>query len=560
MFRILRAFAWLRWRILMNSLERGGARDALQRFSLALEQLAPAIVLLLLAPSAVALAGAGGYAGWSLATSPGGSVAFELLRLALLAAVAVALVAPLLLPAGDRTNAVRLLLLPIPRRVLYLGQVVSALADPWVVLVAAVLAGCPFGLLVAGRPGAAALAAAAGVLLLLTLLGLGLLMTGAAHLVLRNRRRGELIALLMMLLISLLGFLPGLMNAADRQERVRVAPSARQHPGWWRAVERGVTIVPSEIYASAVRRAAGPDAGGAAVPLLALAAVATLAHGGAAAAFLRVLGAPGLLAPGRRVGRTPRPAWRLPGVSPSVSAVAINQLRLAARTPRGRLTFLSPLMVFVMFAALMWQSPSGMELGFITVRSGPGLAAFSSAIALLALLPLAMNQFAIDGAGLTLALLTPLETGALLYGKALGNALVAAVPAGVCLTAAALLYPSGDPAFWACVPLATLATYVLVAPLAAILSAVFPRAVDLNSISKGSNAHGAAGLLGTLAFAAAGTPPLLLVLLAAGAGRPALAPLFLVGWIVLAAAVSAVLFHAAAAVFERRKETIVALA
>ena len=37
MLRILRAFAWLRWRMLINSLERTGARDMLERFSIAIE-------------------------------------------------------------------------------------------------------------------------------------------------------------------------------------------------------------------------------------------------------------------------------------------------------------------------------------------------------------------------------------------------------------------------------------------------------------------------------------------------------------------------------------------
>jgi len=34
---ILRAFVWMRWRVLMNSLERTGARDRLERFSVAIE-------------------------------------------------------------------------------------------------------------------------------------------------------------------------------------------------------------------------------------------------------------------------------------------------------------------------------------------------------------------------------------------------------------------------------------------------------------------------------------------------------------------------------------------
>ena len=43
MLRTLRAFAWMRWRVLVNSLERTGARDRLERFSLAVDQLGPII-------------------------------------------------------------------------------------------------------------------------------------------------------------------------------------------------------------------------------------------------------------------------------------------------------------------------------------------------------------------------------------------------------------------------------------------------------------------------------------------------------------------------------------
>ena len=35
MLRILRAFAWMRWRVLINSLERNSSRDTLERLSLA---------------------------------------------------------------------------------------------------------------------------------------------------------------------------------------------------------------------------------------------------------------------------------------------------------------------------------------------------------------------------------------------------------------------------------------------------------------------------------------------------------------------------------------------
>ena len=111
-----------------------------------------------------------------------------------------------------------------------------------------------------------------------------------------------------------------------------------------------------------------------------------------------------------------------------------------------------------------------------------------------------MNQFAIDRAGLTLTMLAPVDTMTLLRGKAIGNAVIAVIPGTVCFIAAALLLPGGDPALWVCIPLTAIAAYVTAAPVAAILSAIFPRAVDLNSIGRGSNAHGAAGLLGMLAL------------------------------------------------------------
>ena len=168
-----------------------------------------------------------------------------------------------------------------------------------------------------------------------------------------------------------------------------------------------------------------------------------------------------------------------------------------------------------------------------------------------------MNQFAIDRAGLTMTMLAPVDTMTLLRGKAVGNAVIALIPGTVCFIAAALLLPGGDLALWVCIPLTAIATYLTAAPIAAILSAIFPRAVDLNSIGRGSNAHGAAGLLGMLAFVAAAAPGTLLAMLAALAlERPLLAPLALVVWIFVSLGISLVLFRLAADIFDRRRENL----
>ena len=134
-----------------------------------------------------------------------------------------------------------------------------------------------------------------------------------------------------------------------------------------------------------------------------------------------------------------------------------------------------------------------------------------------------------------MALLSPLTDRDYLAGKAVGNALIAGPPALVCVLAAFITFPGGSVALWLALPIALTSIYLFVAPIAAILSAIFPRVVDLNSIGRGSNAHGLAGLLGMLAFLAAGAPCLLIVMTASRwLHRPALAPVLLLGWCAVA--------------------------
>jgi hypothetical protein len=569
MLRILRAFAWLRWRILVNSLERTSGRDIVERFSVAIEQLGPAIALLVMVPSAAALAAAAAYSGWALAQDDAGGVVFSFLRIILFAGCVLATIAPLILPSAERTNAVRLLLLPIPRGVLFLGQMMSALADPWIVLIAVIILFLPLGMIAGGSLAGALAAFAAGLLLIGALLGITLVVTTAVHLIVRDRRRGELVALLFILILPILGVMPGLIESShSRGSRGEIAqppeqvnergdkPQGRTDLRY--AVERAASVIPSEMYTKTLRAIGASSFVSGIVPLAGLAAMAALLHGAAFAVFVRVLNAPATMGSSRTAGHSRGVSWRLPAVTPATSAVAVNQVRLALRTPRGRAMIFSPIVVFVMCAVLMMRGGSeGLELGAIRLQSGIGLAAFASFVSLLAILPIAMNQFAIDRAGLTMALLAPLKTHEILAGKAIANALVAAIPASVCFAGALIRFPSGNPALWLSIPLTLAASYLLFAPIAAILSAIFPRAVDLNSIGRGSNPHGAAGLLGWLVFLLAGAPCLLLVLLATKIlERPVLAPVFLLIWIFFCAGLSLALFVAAAKVFARRRENL----
>ena len=345
MIRILRAFVWLRWRTLLNSLERRSSRDALERFSIAVEQLAPTIAAIVLLPSMIGLAGLASYAGWTLARGEPQGFVFEALRFLLLAACALAVAGPIMLPGGDRTNAVRLLLLPIPRGVLYLGHAVGALADPWVLLAAAVVIGLPLGLAAGGsardrgagrggRPAADRDARGDRA---------RRLERGAPHRARSPARRTA---------------------RADRRRRAadardaagahRRAP-ARTPPIRWASREKSAAPAPSNgrssprCRPSSTSARCGPrptqDRRSSATALAALTGVGAALHLLAFAAFVRVLGSTATTGQKRVAGGAAK-RWRIPGVSRATSAIAINQIRLALRTPRGRATLLSPIVVF----------------------------------------------------------------------------------------------------------------------------------------------------------------------------------------------------------------------
>ncbi|HET7217770.1 MAG TPA: hypothetical protein VFJ02_06965, partial [Vicinamibacterales bacterium] len=457
MWRILRAFAWMRWRVLMNALERTGARDTMERLSLAVEQIGPLIALGLLVPSAVALAGLGGYAGYTLAGhSP--VITFEAIRLLLGVASAFCLIGPLVMPSLERTSAVRLLLLPISRRILYVAQAAGALSDPWIFLAIAPLAGIAVGLAAAGAVTAAAVALVGGLLLLLLLIGLSALATFALQLLVRDRRRGELIALLFIIVVPTFALLPLLSRSQMSREEVRAARAARaerqargEETGSERAMRiagRAYMLLPSEMYARATRASAHGDPARAALPLAGIALAGLALHAMGFVVFGKLLEAPGSASRRQAGGSDRAAALHIPGVGRASAAVAQAQVRLATRTPRGRSILLSPMLIFLVLTFIMSRSSGRVELGAIDLDGGLGLALFGVTFCLITILPLAMNQFAVDRAGLTLAFLSPVSTGELLLGKALGNAAIAGGPGLTCVAIAFAIFHDGRLAFW----------------------------------------------------------------------------------------------------------------
>src|SRR3954471_13820313 len=100
MRRIFGAFLWMRFRVLINSLERTGARDTLERFSVATEKLGPIMTLVLFIPSSIGLFVAALIGGFGLATASW-TIPFEIVRYFLLLATVFTIFGPIILPTRD---------------------------------------------------------------------------------------------------------------------------------------------------------------------------------------------------------------------------------------------------------------------------------------------------------------------------------------------------------------------------------------------------------------------------------------------------------------------------
>ena len=554
---ILRAFLWMRWRVLVNSLERTGARDTLERFSIAIEKLGPIIALILLVPSSIALLILGMTAGFGLANGEW-IIAMEVIRYFLLLSLALTLIGPIILPTRDSGSVVRLLLLPIPRFGLYLGQMAGSIADPWIILVVPIVLGVSIGLAAGLSFFAALIAFASGGALLLFLMGLTALSSSVVHLLLRDRRRGEIVMLILVMIIPVVAIAPQFLLRDDaqggrrltREERAALPPSRAA-----RIATLVAPYVPSEMYRRATVNAPAHPARSAA-PLATLALLAAAFHAAAFAVYRRVLDMPVSLGT-RRAGAFGG-LWNavIPGLGPAASSVAFTQVRLGLRSPRGRAIIGSPLLVSLIFT-LMTQRAGRAPIPGLDASSGLGIASFAVVTSILALIPFSLNQFAIDKAGVTRQMLLPLRVQDLLWGKAVGNGLIAMIPGVFGALIPALVLGGGPPHYWIALALVGVASYVLLAPFCALLSAFFPKAVDLNSIGNSGNAHQAAGLLGMLAFAACAAPAVLLAVFAVKfLHRTDLLLPLLLGWLFAAIGISYLLFMPVARFVDSRRETL----
>src|SRR5262249_38830018 len=145
------------------------------------------------------------------------------------------------------TGTERLLLLPIPRPMMHIIDVAAGLADPWLLFIVPGLVLLGVGLALGGRAVAGLLSLIAGMALLLTLAAASALVSFTLQWVLRDRRRGEAMAIVLTMALAFLGLLPPLLISSIASN-THGPPEVRVHlPTLW------LRPLPSEMYTWSLR-------------------------------------------------------------------------------------------------------------------------------------------------------------------------------------------------------------------------------------------------------------------------------------------------------------------
>lgn len=518
MIHQLRAFGWLRWRLLMNGVRGARRRDTLEQISRLLALLAPVAIVVFSLGSILALAIGGFFAGRALATGADSGIGLVMVtRVVLLVQLLIVVFMPLGIGTQSAAKYTRLLLLPIHRRVLHLVEVLSGVSDPWIFVVMPGLVLMAIGLATGGALLAGVMTMLAGVGLIALLLSVGALVSFVAGWVMRDRRRAELMTLVFVLGISMAGLLPHMFgrDLAQRSRDDKEAGRARPEMSVARvesALPVWTAVIPSEMYgrvlsASAIRHAPGE----ALMWTLGIWVQATLLYLLSGVVHRRMLDA-GEGQARRRVDATLVSLPRVPLLSAAASAVAVAQFRTGLKSVRGRLAVLLPGPMMALLALVLARAPE--EAPWIAAIPNYGHLVFGASLifAIYAIQPFSMNQFASDRAGLTLQFLLPVSATDLVWGKAVGTFALFATAGLLSLVVTGISTGSGALLLWISVVVAGSTTFVTIMPVAAAMSAVFPVAADLSKTGSGGNPHGVAILVGMFLVLVAAVPPGLIVL------------------------------------------------
>lgn len=565
MRRFLSAWAWLRWRTFMNAIERSERADRIARLSRALEALGPVLVAVMLIPSVVAAMLLGLAAGFGMgADEPWAEALMHVLRAVLFVMVVLIVIGPIVLPTGRGFALLpRLLLLPVSHRSLFAGELLGGFAEPWTLVGSVTIVMVPVGALIAGDVTLALVTTAGAVLLLAVLIALGTFTGALLHLLMRDRGRGEWLIVLLFTLIPLVAIAPALLagTSAGNTEEWEEAFEARMKTMLEEPANQALAIFPGELFAAAGARAAGMSAGTTVMPLAALAVAAGAVTAGGWSLWQRTIDQGGVSRGRSKAQRgAAGQASSLRWMHTTRRAIAFSFVQHVLRTARGRTIVLPALIMTIVLAALV-GARGGLQLGAIPLRDGFSVAVFGVAMSFLSIVQIWMNQFALDKAGLTMLCVQPLTSAQILRGKMIGAAALVAGLALIPIGAGVIIGGSVHPAFWLLLAIGGVAAFLALAPFAAMLSAVFPKYVDMNSIGQKSNAHPVAGLAGGVLTFASAAPAIGAGVLGFRVMHSATAAIGLaMGWLLLALLIHVVFWKAAVATFERRRETIIGVA
>jgi hypothetical protein len=556
MIRLARAFAWLRWRLLVNGLTRSRRRDDIERLSRALS-----VGLGILAGVAVfaiagVLAAVAFSAAWRASADNIAARALLIAARALLGgATAVIVLGPIVRSLhGSASGYTRFALLPVPRTRMHLVEVLSGLTDPWLLLVLPALTALPAGFLLSGKVVPAIVSFAGGVLVAAALAALGCTLAFGAHLLLRNRRRGEMLTFVFVAGLMVLGMVPSILARRHEAATTDLAGRGGTALRWAR-------VLPSEQYARAVELSFEDRPARAAGPLALLGGWSAIFYGLSWLAYRRLLESPAGESSRRAAGRLRYGMVRVPGLSSAASAVAVAEIRLVLRSVRGRTAVLltPPSMALLGFVFTHARTPTGSEP---FAASGTfWMACLAVSFSMLAVQPFLLNQFAIDRGGLQLTFLSPVSDEEMVRGKAVAGLLLWAATALLCLLALAIVVPRREPLLWSAVFLGGLAAQALMAPVAAVLSAWLPRTSDLNRLGSAGNPHAAASVGGAFVALGFAVPPVILGIGVHMLSRsPAIVFMALVVWAAACGVLSSVLLRLAGRAVGSRRENLMFVA
>ncbi len=584
MIRLIRLFAWLEWRQLVSYFRWRRRPDAAERISRLLAVLVPVLLGVLFLGGAVVLSGFAWWGGYEIgAGNPAAVQALFAIKIAVLISLgAMMILVPIgATQQGSAASSARFILLPIPRSRLHLIEVLAGMGNPMTLLLPAALMAIAAGVASAGAVVAGAVALAAGLLVTFIALSFAALCMYASQWIFRDRRRGEMMILLLMLLPLLFSGVAPLLENLEQEVKARKAAAETakaQAGGHEQGTESGAPgapagsevvkepfrlwklLVPSEAYAMALAGGAGESFAKTAAGLAALAFQGSLLLHLSSRVHGILLSEPAAGRRRRLAGRS-RALPSIPGLSPAAAAVAATQARTALRTVRGKIAvFFGGAIIIVQ--GVTYRSIPDAEISLVGFLSdGGSLAAVASLLALLFLQPVMYNQFASDGNGLAMEYLAPLSNRDLVLGKAVGVGILLVIAMIPCIFASAVLTPGGSILRWAAVPFVVLSIYLLTAPLGAFLSMFFPKTADLSKISSAGNAHGFAGLAGFFGTAIAAMPPMAITTMVGGLMEKPLLALGLVAlWTILCGLVAWPLLAWVSSLAEERRENLLLVA